>query len=325
VAANAGAAFATPGPDGWTADFFPGAIGPTASGGTINTVMPQATQCNSDPVALTAFPDLAIPQDVFWSLTNTAPGTAPVLTPFGSFAVGVSGDKPAIHWVACTHQLVFIGAAPPDGSGNVYHQVFWYDADTQAVQQLTLDPADHAEAFMFQAPEFNDASVLYTIINNVEIDVYEQTGVGDNGAPTFQLVNQITSPDPAEPYISGTEPFIHCTPTCQTYIFMKLQSDIRDLSNINTVANGLAVTNITPTQRLFKILIPQAATPTIQRNDAEYYITANGPYLYYSRNIVSSATTQFQPQGRYFIDMQLGAPSGACVGSSAEGGMLPGC
>jgi hypothetical protein len=325
VPANAGVAFATPGPGGWSANFFPGAMGATGGGAPVNSVMPEASQCNTDPVALTEFIDLATPQDVFGEPTTTAPGTAPTLMPFGSYASDVSGDKPAVRWVPCTHQLVFIGAAPPDGSGDVYYQVFWYNFDTQAVQQLTLDGTDHAEGFMFQAPEFNGAYVFYTISNNVEIDVYEQTGVGSNGAPTFQLVNQITSPDPAEPYISGTEPFINCTPTCQTYIFMKVQSTLRTASNINSIPNGLAVTNINPAQPLFKILVPEASTPTIQRNDAEYYITANGPYLYYSRNVITSATTQFQAQGRYFIDMQLGAPTGVCVGSSAEGGLLPGC
>ena len=95
--------------------------------------------------------------------------------------------------------------------------------------------------------------------------------------------------------------------------------------NITTVPNGVAVTNINPAQPLFKILVPQSATPTIQRMDLEYYITASGPYLYFNRNTVSSATTQFQQHGSYYIDMQLGAPSGPCVGSSAEGGMMPGC
>ena len=33
----------------------------------------------------------------------------------------------------------------------------------------------------------------------------------------------------------------------------------------------------------------------------------------------------YSNQGEYFINMQFGAPSGSCVGSSAEGGLVAGC
>jgi hypothetical protein len=239
----------------------------------------------------------------------------------------VAGGKPATRWVPCTHHLTFIGAAPPDALGNVYQQVFWYDIDSQVVQQLTSDPYSHTEAYMFQAPEFGDAYVLTTVANGGQIEVYEQTDTMSSGAPVLQLVNRITSNDPQEPYIIGTEPFIHCSPTCKTYVFMKLTPVPIDANNdnLNKVANGIAVAGIDPAQPLFKLLYPSWATPTIQRMDLEYFITANGPYLYYDRNTIASPTTTFVQSGRWYVDMQLGAPSGPCVGSSAEGGMLPGC
>jgi hypothetical protein len=319
---NAGIAFSTPVAGDWDPSFLPGAMG-TSGTGPINTVLYQQSQCLSDPVASTLFYDLSTPTQVFWEPVTDAPGTQPVLTPFGSYATFISGGKPGARWVPCTHQLVFIGAAPPNAQGVSYQQVFWFDTDTQVVQQLTVDDNQHAEGFLFQAPEFNDTYVLYTVINDVEIDVYQQTGVTSNGAPTFQLVNQITSPDLSEHYITETEPFINCTPACQTYIFMKLQSTPGE--NTKSQANGLAVTNINPAQPLFKVLVPESITPTIQRMNPKYFITANGPYLYYSRNTISSETTQFKKNGRWFINMQLGVPSGSCVGSSAEGGMQPGC
>lgn len=322
VNGNAGAGFATPVPGGWSANFLPGAMGSTGTGPG-NSVFYQQSQCISDPVATTLFYDLAVPSQVFTESVTEAAGTAPTLTPFGAYATFISGGKPGARWVPCTHQLVFVGAGPPDASGHSYQQVFWYDTDTQGVQQLTIDSHEHAEAFMFQAPEFGDNYVVYTVTNSVAIDIYEQNGVGSNGAPLLQLVNHITSPDPTEPYIDETEPFINCTPNCQTYIFMKLKSTIPSASSSSP--NGLAVTNINPAQPLFKILIPQWATPDIQRMNPKYFITANGPYLYFARNTIASPTTKFYKQGRWYIDMQLGIPSGPCVGSSAESGMLPGC
>jgi hypothetical protein len=325
VPSNAGVAFATQSQSGWAAAFLPEAMGAVGSLPPMNTVLYQQSQCNSDPTAVTLFYDFATPTQVFWEPVTNAPGTSPTLTPFGAYATFISGDKPGARWVPCTHQLVFAGAAPPNASGNIYQQVFWYDTDTQVVQQLSVDPNQHLEAFLFQAPEFNDAYVLITISNGLAITIYQQTGSQANGAPTFQLINQITSPDPAEPYIYEIEPFINCTPTCQTYLFMKLQATAQTSTNTATVANGLAVTNINPAQPMFKILVPAGATPTIQRMNPKYFITAKGPYLYYSRNTISSSSTQFKSMGRWYIDMQLGIPSGTCVGSSGESGMMPGC
>jgi len=322
TAVNAGAALATPVAGGWSATYLPGTT-PAVIGGTMNSYNPSASQCNSDAVASGYFYDSNTPQNVYWEPLSTAAGIAPILTPLSAYAnTHVSGGKPSIRWVACTHQMVFVGAAPPDAFGNVYEQVFLYDADTQIVQQLTFDPVDHAEAYMFKAPEFNDAYVVYTIVNGTAIDIYEQTGTGEDGSPTLQLVNEITSPDPAETYMTGTEPFINCTPVCATYIFMRLES-AASYTSANG-ANGVAVAKIDPENPLFKILVPQAFAPSVQRIDLEYYVTPNGPYLYYDRSPVLHQSP-FVFGNRYFIDMQLGAPSGPCVGSSAEGGLMPGC
>jgi hypothetical protein len=321
---NAGTAFATPIQGGWSTAWLPGAE-PIQIGGTLTTYNPSGSQCNSDPVALTYFYDNQTPQNVYWEPVTTAPGTAPVLTPLSNYSnVHGSAGKPSIRWVACTHWFVFIGAAPPDASGNVYEQVYWYDIDTQVVQQVTFDPMNHDQAYMFKAPEFNDAYVIYTLGNNLEVDVYEQTGTAPNGGPTFTQVNSIASPDPAEPYMLGTEPFVNCTPTCQSYVFMRLESPQSFADKSGNDRNGIAVTNIDPANPMFKILIPEAAEPNIQRNDLEYYITGNGPYLYYSRSVITTGQP-FTWGNRYYVDMQLGAPSGSCAGSSAEGGLLPGC
>jgi hypothetical protein len=302
----------------WVARALPGnpADGTVGSG---STILPLASQCKSDPVALALFHNLASPPTSFWEPISSATSTVLTPTPFGSYANGL-----AERWVPCTHQLVFEGSAAPDSTGHVYQQVFWYDADTNVVQQLTSNSHGKHGAFMFEAPDFGHNYIFVTLSDNLEIDVFAQTSVLSNGAPKFTLVNQIRSPDSGEPYINSAEPFINCTPECTSYIFMTLSSS-NSASNGHTIPIGLAVAALSPSTPLFKVLVPASAQPSAQRLDPEYYITANGPYLYYQLGTVETATKPFHVLGEYYIDMQLGTPTGACVGSSAQGGLVPGC
>jgi len=312
------AAYATMVNGKWIARGFPGdtSNGTTGSG---STILPEASQCNSDPVSLAIFHNISTPAQSFWEPVSSVAGTAPTMDPFGGYDNGL-GER----WVPCTHQLLFQGSAPPDSTGKVYQQVFWYDTDTNVVQQLTSNSHGKHAGFMFQAPDFGHNYIFFTVSDNLEIDVFEQTGLLANGAPKLTIVNQIRSPDPTEPYINSTEPFINCTPVCATYVFMTLSSS-NSSQNGHTLPNGLAVTALSPSTPMFKILVPASSLPAVQRLDPEYYITANGPYLYYQLGTVETPTKPFHILGEYYIDMQLGAPSGVCVGSSAEGGLMPGC
>jgi hypothetical protein len=314
TSAFAGAALATMINGAWTADFLPGAINTDISDGSGNSALPEASQASESPMALVVYKNLAQPQQMFWQQASLT-ADPPQVTPFGSYSNGISE-----RWVPQTHQLVFLGAAPPDAHGRTYQQVFWFDADTNVVEQLTTDPTQKDDAFMFQAPELNDAYVFFTVSALRQIAVYEQTGTNGDGSPIFQLINTIKSADPAQPLISGTEPFINCTPTCQSYIFMTLTANY---SALHGGANGLAVTSIDPSQPMFTLLT--AGSPARIRYDPEYFVTQNGPYIYYGRSKPATATTGARYEGQYYIDMGLGAPSGPCVGSSAQGGMMPGC
>lgn len=302
----------------WVARALPGNSGDGTTGSG-STIVPLASQCKSDPVSLALFHNIATPSTSFWEPVSSAAGTVPTPTPFGAYDNGL-GER----WVPCTHQLLFQGSAPPDSTGRVYQQVFWYDTDTNVVQQLTTNSHGKHTAFMFLAPDFGHNYIFFTVSDRLEIDVFAQTSVLPNGAPKFTLVNQIRSPDPSARYINSPEAFINCAPECTSYVFMTL-SATSDSQNGHTVPNGLAVAALSPSTPLFKILVPASAQPAAQRLDPEYYITANGPYLYYQIGTVQTATKPFRNLGEYYIDMQLGAPSGSCVGSSAQGGLAPGC
>jgi hypothetical protein len=305
--ANAGAAYATMVDDVWTAAFFNGGLG---------SYVPIASQALTDPVALASFATIATPTQIYWEYAS-ASGVP------GLVAAKCAND--AIRWVPGTHQFLCVGYPTPRPKGAPHTQILSIDTDTNNRKALTFDNTNKLDGFMFQAPEFNDNYVFFTVANGLKIDVYEQTGTDGTGAPMFALINQISSPDPTQPYISSAEPFVHCSPDCQTYIFMSICA-VNDTpgSRTSNIPNGFAVTNINPAQPILKQLT-DANSPQRIRYDPEYFITAIGPYLYFERFLLGTATSPAKPEGQFYIDMQLGAPSGPCVGSSAEGGLLPGC
>src|SRR5665213_3062214 len=127
-------------------------------------------------------------------------------------------------FVPCTHQVLFQANATVAG-GQTAQEVFWYNIDTGAVHQLTTENTAHYGGFMFQAPDFNDQYILITLSQHLAVEVYKQTGTNDDGSPSFSLDYSIPSPDQSEPYMNSVEPFIHCTPTCTTYVFTTLAKD----------------------------------------------------------------------------------------------------
>jgi hypothetical protein len=68
------------------------------------------------------------------------------------------------------------------------------DIDSGAVEQLTNDPVNKYAGFMFQAPDFDDSYIFFTLADHTAIQVFEQTGFNPGGSPAFTLVNTITSP-----------------------------------------------------------------------------------------------------------------------------------
>lgn len=305
----------------WSAKFLPGAIGKgNGTPGTNNSNLPEGSQCNTDSFAEAIFKNFASPLQLFTEPVTSAPGTTPALVPFPA---GVTSNGIGERFVPCTHQLLFQASAPFGTAGQTVQQVFWYNWDTGVIEQLTTDPVNKYAGFMFRAPDFGGHYIYFTLADHTAVEVFEQTGTNADGSPVFTLANTITSPDPNEIYINSAEPFINCTPTCTTYVFATLAKN--NSQNTITEPNGFAVIALSPATPLFNILVTAASFPARQRLDPEYFITPNGPYLYYNRIVPQSGSTVYKNEGEWFIDMQLGAPSGTCVGSSAEGGLVPGC
>lgn len=299
----------------WVPAFLPGAYQHLRN----DTVLPEASQCPSDPVAYALFTNVAF-NTMYTEPVATTVGTAPTLTPFGNYANSI-GER----FVSCTTWLTFQGDVQI--GTNTLQQVFWYDRSTGAqATQLTSDPTTKQRSLMFRAPEYGGQYVLITMAADDQIQVYLQTGTQANGAPSLTLVNTIYSPDPAEPWMFDPKIFIHCTaanPTCATYVAVALAPVVNSEYG-ETVPNGLAVMNIDPVNPMFNILVPAAKLPATQRFDPKYFITGNnGPVIYYDALLANTATQPYQDLGVYLVNMQLGPPAGPCVGSSAHEGLNP--
>lgn len=324
----AGAAYTTQtaynafGQANWTPRFLPGAIGAgNGNPGTANSNLPEASQCNTDALAEVMYKNFASPLQLFTEAVTSAAGTTPQPVPVPANVVSNGiGER----FVPCTQQVTFQAQAPYGNSGQTVQQVFWYDYATGALDQITTDATSKYSAFMFKAPDFGDNYILFTLANHTIIQVFEQTGTNADGSPQFTQVNSIVSPDPNEIYLNTMEPFINCTPTCTTYVYTTLCKTSTCQNGI-TEPNGFAVVALSPATPLFNILVQAASFPARQRLDPEYYITPNGPLLYYNRIVPETGSSRYNNEGEYFINTQLGVPSGVCVGSSAEGGLAPNC
>jgi hypothetical protein len=307
----------------WQPHWLPGAVNAgDGQKGSNNSNLPEASQCNTDSYASVVFKNFVSPLQLFTEYVNSIAGNEPLLLPLPS---GVTSNGIGERFVPCTTQMLYQANVPYGATGQTAQQVFWYDWVTGVTEQLTTDPVDKFSGFMFKAPDFGDNYIFYTVSQHKYIEVFEQTGPPNaNGSPNFQLVNTIYSPLLDQQYLNTSEPFINCTPTCTTYAFITISSS-KTQQGIR-YPNGLAVVALNPATPLFYTLVSADAPQTRQRLDPEYFITPQGPYLYYNRIIpLQPGQTQYQNTGEWFIDMQLGAPSGLCVGSSAEDGLPSGC
>jgi len=99
-------------------------------------------------------------------------------------------DGSSRRWVPGTHSLIFAGKAPPDPSGVVRNQMFLYDTDAGTLQQLTFEPTDKLGGFMWQAPEFNNEKVFFTIADRKQLLVYRKLP-NAQGVPTWTVACRV--------------------------------------------------------------------------------------------------------------------------------------
>jgi hypothetical protein len=203
-------------------------------------------------------------------------------------------------WVPGTNKIIYSGPAEPDSNGDVYQQVFLYDTDTEELEQLTLDPVTKWGAIMWRAPEFENRYVFLTVSGRTSLTVWRQ--VPDQlGVNRWQIIKTIPMPD-SLPYAWSPEPFVH---NGRSYVIFQISSNERvtDLS----IPTQLAITGIIPSIPSFRMLTNDNSIRRV-RMDPEYYITEQGPFVYYNRYIPSTPTRPVVNDGVWRVDTELGPP-----------------
>jgi hypothetical protein len=235
-------------------------------------------------------------KNVYWRIAHDP--SSEQLMPISDLTHGSSR-----RWVPGTRKVIFSGDATPDENGIVYKQVFLYDTDTDELEQLTFGAVNKWGAFMWQAPEYNNEYVFFTVLARTRIAIYRYLPNSD-GVSQWTLVFQVPMPQ-ALPYVWSPEPFVH---NGHSYIFFQLSpsSVISDLS----VPTQIAMTGIDAAHP-FRILTDGSNAKRL-RIDPEYYILPEkGPFIYYNRYIPSTRISRVVNDGIWRVNTRLGPPDPA--------------
>lgn len=205
----------------------------------------------------------------------------------------------ARRWVPGTRKLILQGQ--PAGGPQTPTQVFLVDTDTNAIEQLTFDANAKVGAFMWAAPEYGNDFVFMTMASSrKQILVYRKIAGGD-GVKRWTVIKTINAPTQL-PYFFSPEPFTH---NGRSYIFSQVSSssDFTDKS----VPTQIALSGIDPLRLNFRMLTNDSATRRV-RLDPEYFITSQGPFIYYNRLIPQTTTSAAINDGVWRVDTKLGPP-----------------
>ncbi|HEY2559974.1 MAG TPA: hypothetical protein VGI48_09740 [Caldimonas sp.] len=203
-------------------------------------------------------------------------------------------DGNARRWVPGTHSIVFQGQL-----SDRVKQIYMYDIDTGVLEQLTASPTDLTGVFMWRAPEFNNELVFLTMAKDrTQILVYRKLPGADK-VLRWTVIKTITGPA-ALPYFFSPEPFVH---NGRSYVFTEASSSFKffDL----TIPNQIMISGIHPL-RVDARLVTNETSVFRVRLDPEYYVTAQGPFVYYNRLVPETDTHPAANDGLWRVDLGLG-------------------
>ena len=280
---TASVAIATQGPGGvWTSTVFSNGAGRASPAGTLDGTDP-------DPRINYVTTDKSA-----WYWRKFSQPDVENALPLSQLSDGNSR-----RWVPDTRKIFFQGHPP--GDPQLRDQVYTYDTDSGELEQLTFNPQGVLGGMMWRAPEFKNEYAFFTMAKfRQEILVYRKLPGADR-VLRWTIVKTIPAP-PGLPFFWSPEVFVH---NGRSYIFFQVSvsSKFFDL----TVPNQIAMSGVDPLRQDFRMLTNDSGTPRV-RLDPEYFITAQGPFIYYNRLVPETASHPAINDGVWRVDTNLGPP-----------------
>jgi len=193
-------------------------------------------------------------------------------------------------------------------ASNGYYQIYFYDPVTGVSDQITHEKVNLKGALVWRAPEYDGDYVMAAVQNGVAIVIYRRTANGD-GTFTWNKIIKRQLPS-ATPYAWSPEFFIH---NGKSYVFFQMNTS----SNWNdyTKPNLLAMMGITDDSSQIQKLVASGAKSRA-RTDPEYFVTAQGPFIYYNRYAYDGTT--LTSEGIWRVDTGLGPAVSPTVSPKAR-------
>lgn len=290
--------FARAGGDAWVA-------GPVA--GSQGRVLPIGTESENAPNPLLSYQSFTLQSrttSLFWR--GVYPGAVEEPIPVTSDKAGATR-----RWVPGTRDIIITvsasavtpGARAAATQEPSWRQVFLYHTATATMEQLTFDDVNKYWAFMWSAPEFNNEKVFVAMVGTTRLQIYRKLPT-DGGGMAWTVVKTITMPAET-PYVSSPEPFVY---KGRSRVFFSLSADPNGRNF--TQPSRIAMSGIIPGTDDLQMLT-SATEPLRARRDPEYFITANGPYIYYNRYFLETDTTPAISEGVFRVDTGLWQHAGA--------------
>ena len=177
--------------------------------------------------------------------------------------------------------------------------MYIYDTDSGELEQLTFNPQGVVGGMMWRAPEFKNEYVFFTMAKfRQQILVYRKIPGADK-VLRWTIVKTIDAPA-ALPFFFSPEVFTH---NGRSYIFAEVSSSSRFFDR--KIPNQLAISGVDPLRQDGRLLTNDAGTPRL-RLDPEYFITAQGPFIYYNRLVPETDANPAFNDGVWRVDTGLG-------------------
>lgn len=148
-------------------------------------------------------------------------------------------------------------------------QAFFRDLDSGGVEQLTAEPGNKDEVWMWRAPEYGDELVFMTLVDQVQLRFYRRVVAAD-GQLRWTAIYSHQAPDGNKMF--SPEPFTYAG---RSYVFMS--QSVRP----NKFRSEIWIANIDPAAPLYRRISDNTQLRT--RTDPEVFVTDAGPLIYYNR------------------------------------------